>query len=203
MSLRLLQEDVLFYQRFLKGQLFYTGELDGLWGRYTERATREFEQATVHLRDDIGAFDLRSEANIMTLTLTAQREARLFLKRVASLYGIKVKILSGTRTYAQQAQLYEQGRSTPGAIVTHARPGESHHNFGVAWDIGIFDSDGKYLTHDEPYNQVAATGLTDTLEWGGHWTTFVDRPHYGLRTNLTLAEIRTRFEEGATLTAIT
>ncbi|MEO8506247.1 MAG: hypothetical protein ABI593_01300 [Betaproteobacteria bacterium] len=39
---------------------------------------------------------------------------------------------------------YRQGRlGNPGPRVTNARDGQSNHNFGIAWDIGIFTaSDG-------------------------------------------------------------
>jgi len=203
MSLQLMQEDILFFQRFLKGQNFYTAGLDGIWGNYTERASREFEQASLHLREELGEFDVRSEGNIFTLALTLQRECRLFLARVASLRDIKVKVISGTRTYAQQAYIYEQGRGRPGNIVTHAKPGESNHNFGIAWDIAVFDDAGNYLTDNTPYERVAAAGLSAQLEWGGRWTRFPDLPHYELSTVLSLAQIRDRFEQGKSLTQVT
>ena len=34
----------------------------------------------------------------------------------------KVRITQGLRTYAEQAKLYAQGRTTPGLKVTNARP---------------------------------------------------------------------------------
>ncbi|SVE43245.1 uncharacterized protein METZ01_LOCUS496099, partial [marine metagenome] len=39
------------------------------------------------------------------------------------------------RTYAEQDDLYEQGRTEPGKIVTNARGGKSWHNFGLAIDF--------------------------------------------------------------------
>jgi hypothetical protein len=41
----------------------------------------------------------------------------------------------GTRTFAEQAKLYFQGRTTPGPIVTNAPAGSSLHNFGCAVDV--------------------------------------------------------------------
>jgi len=43
-------------------------------------------------------------------------------------------IYCGFRSYEQQAALYSLGRSAPGRIVTKARPGESYHNYGLAFD---------------------------------------------------------------------
>jgi hypothetical protein len=42
------------------------------------------------------------------------------------------------RSFAEQDALYAQGRTKPGKIVTKARGGFSNHNFGVAFDIGVF-----------------------------------------------------------------
>ncbi len=46
----------------------------------------------------------------------------------------------GYRTFPEQAKLYFQGRTTPGAIVTNAGPGLSLHNYGCATD-NIRDGD--------------------------------------------------------------
>lgn len=54
--------------------------------------------------------------------------------------GIFVRITSGLRTLAEQAQDYALGRGPTGVVinaaqvVTHARPGYSAHNFGLAVD---------------------------------------------------------------------
>lgn len=51
---------------------------------------------------------------------------------------------SGLRTYEEQNALYAQGRTAPGNKVTNAKGGFSNHNFGIAFDIGIFEG-AKYL----------------------------------------------------------
>lgn len=57
------------------------------------------------------------------------------LRRELALQGIGVKILEGDRSAERQAELYAQGRSRPGAIVTRARPWESAHQWGLALDV--------------------------------------------------------------------
>ena len=93
--------------------------------------------------------DSRSLANIATLLPAAQDKAHAFLDAIAASNrlpaGWYVSIISGTRTYAEQDVLYQQGRTTPGPIVTNAPPGYSNHNFGIAFDLGIFNADGQYL----------------------------------------------------------
>jgi len=110
--------------------------------------------------------------------------------------GISARIVSGTRTYAEQNALYRKGRyGDPSPIVTRARGGHSNHNFGIAWDIGIFQN-GKYLKSSPLYVRAAALGKTRSIEWGGDWTSFVDKPHYQLATGVSLAAVRSSFEEG-------
>ena len=138
MSARLFPDDVLFFQRLLKSEGLYNKELDGIWGPFTEKASNEFEAQADLLKTEIMEFDFRTERNIRTLALPAQKECRIFMKKVVA-EDIQAKIISGSRTYAEQNRLFRQGRyGNPGPVVTNARGGRSNHNFGIAWDIGIF-----------------------------------------------------------------
>ena len=127
----------------------------------------------------IEAVDPRSEKNIVTLLPEAHPIARALVQKAAQA-GIQIRILCGTRTYAEQEALYAQGRTAPGNKVTNARGGYSNHNFGIAFDIGIFEGT-KYLGESVKYKAVGALGMDLGLEWGGNWKTIVDEPHYQLR----------------------
>jgi peptidoglycan L-alanyl-D-glutamate endopeptidase CwlK len=196
MSDRLFGEDVLFFQRLLKSEGFYRGALDGLWGRISETAATAFDAEYDKLKDGLGTFDRRTEQKISSLSIRAQREAREFMTRALS-QGVNVKIISGTRTYHEQNQLFRQGRfGNPGPVITRARGGQSNHNFGIAWDIGIFSEDGSYSTSESDYDAVAEYAV-GSLVWGGSWRSFKDSPHYQLVTAHTqIAWVRTRFEQG-------
>lgn len=197
MSQPLASEDVLFLQRLLRAEGLYKGKLDGDWGPQTEAAQAAFEDGARQLQTPELSFDTRSEANIHTLCLRAQREARHFLRRVLDA-GMRVRIISGTRSYAEQDRLYQKGRfGNPGPVVTRARGGESNHNFGLAWDIGIFSVDGGYPGPELEYERAAHIGMVSALEWGGDWHGFVDRPHYQLATGVKLTDLRGMFEEGS------
>jgi peptidoglycan L-alanyl-D-glutamate endopeptidase CwlK len=138
-------------------------------------------------------FDSRTEANIATLTPDTQAKARAFMALATGENnplpsGWTVKIIQGTRTYDQQEALYAQGRTTPGDRVTNAPAGYSNHNFGLAFDIGIFDSKGNYIDDDYPqpvvsrnYCALAPLGKGVGLFWGGDWASIDDEPHYELR----------------------
>jgi peptidoglycan L-alanyl-D-glutamate endopeptidase CwlK len=199
MSQTLLKQDVLFYQRLLKCNGFYPYKLDGQWGPKTDAADQEFSRQSQAIAAELGSFDARSESNILTLTPKAQRAARKFLNACHGA-GKDVRILSGTRTYAEQDALYRKGRyGNPEPKVTNAKGGRSNHNFGIAWDIGLFEN-GKYITTDKQYKQLAQLMLPQLpeLEWGGNWRSFPDVPHYQLRANCgdDIAQVRTLFESG-------
>ena len=50
------------------------------------------------------------------------------------------------RTFAEQKELYAQGRTKAGGIITQAKEGFSYHNYGMAIDIVIID--GKSASWD-------------------------------------------------------
>jgi len=201
MSAQLFADDILFYQRLLKAQGLYAGDLDGVWGPQTEAAQTAFETQSAEIATAIGTFDKRSERSLDTLLLKAQRAMRTALKALgndALGAGITVRIISGTRTYAEQNALYKQGRfGNPGPIVTNARGGQSNHNFGIACDIGIFNN-GAYLPESPLYHDAGPIVLAATMgvEWGGNWKSIVDQPHYQLVTGLKIKDVQTRFETG-------
>ena len=150
----------------------------------------------------MGTVDARSEGNIATLQTDVHPYARALVQRAAAV-GITIKIISGTRTYAEQDELYAQGRTKPGKKVTNARGGYSNHNFGIAFDIGVFEGTS-YKGESPKYSAVGMLGEELGLEWGGNWKSFQDQPHYQLRPTWaatlnerdTLTELRRRKDAG-------
>jgi peptidoglycan L-alanyl-D-glutamate endopeptidase CwlK len=151
---------------------------------------------------DIDTVDARSEKVIASLLPEVQSYARALVHKAADA-GVTIKIISGLRTYQEQDALYAQGRTTPGDKVTNAKGGQSNHNFGIAFDIGVFEGN-KYLSDLPKYKTVGILGVDLGLEWGGNWKTITDQPHFQLRPNwakeLTeknmLAELRSRKASG-------
>ena len=80
MSSTLFKEDIVFYQRFLKANGFYPYEIDGKWGNKTNNADIAFTRKSDEIKSHYGAFDARSESNIITLTPKVQILVRKFLK---------------------------------------------------------------------------------------------------------------------------
>jgi peptidoglycan L-alanyl-D-glutamate endopeptidase CwlK len=146
--------------------------------------------------------DSRSEGNIATLHPRVRPYARALIEKAAG-QGITIKVISGMRTYAEQADLYAKGRTAPGPKVTNAPPGYSNHNFGLAFDIGVFE--GSSYRDESPKNKaVGVLGVDLGLEWGGNWKTIQDEPHFQLRPEWAdgmaerdmLAELRSRKDSG-------
>jgi peptidoglycan L-alanyl-D-glutamate endopeptidase CwlK len=206
----LFESDPVFLQRFLASGGYYKADLDGLLGPKSLAALAEFQADSRRMAEELGVFDKRTEEKIATMLPETQRAARKFMAGIASAgltAGLQVRIISGTRTYAEQAALYEQGRSKPGHIVTNARAGQSNHNFGIAWDVGVFNSSGAYIDDliekkkmtsnavDAEYKKVGAYGKTRGLFWGGDWHS-PDYPHFQLLDNDLLASIREKFVGG-------
>lgn len=146
--------------------------------------------------------DDRSEKAIATLLPQVQPYARALVKKAAQ-HGITIKVIAGMRTYDEQNELFTQGRTKPGRIVTNARGGFSNHNFGIAFDVGVFEG-ANYLGESPKYKAVGALGMDLGLDWGGNWKTFMDEPHFQLRPkwagvmkeSVMLAELRARKDSG-------
>lgn len=70
------------------------------------------------------------------------------------------------RTFAEQNIIYAQGRTSPGAIVTDAKAGQSYHNYGLAIDVVLLLD----LNDDKTYETASWDFKTDfdgdkTAEW--------------------------------------
>lgn len=76
----------------------------------------------------------RTLKNIDTLEVRFQRQVRGWLNEMVA-SKITPLIYCGRRTMEEQAALYAKGRTKqPGKIVTKAKPGQSYHNYGLAFD---------------------------------------------------------------------
>jgi len=110
--------------------------------------------------------------------------------------------ISGLRTYVQQEDLYAQGRTKPGNVVTNARGGQSPHNFGIAADLvrdGYMERAGIQPDYrPESYDMIGPLALKHGLVWGGTWR-FKDLPHVqwpGFVTSEQLEPLRKAYEAG-------
>lgn len=106
-------------------------------------------------------------------------------------------ITEGVRTVDRQRELYAQGRTKPGAIVTNADgvTKKSNHQpksdgYGHAVDLYPYAEGSVQVAHPktvEWLTQIAdhiksvARSQGVTVEWGGDWTRLRDYPHFELK----------------------
>lgn len=93
--------------------------------------------------------------------------------------GLRPELVEGYRPQEKQDQLYEQGRTAPGNIVTWTR--KSKHTTGKAVDIAFLDDRGNitYNVDSEWYNIMGKIGNQIGLTWGGNFPQ-KDVPHFQL-----------------------
>lgn len=98
------------------------------------------------------------------------------------LEGITIRVTQGLRSWAEQAKLYDQGRSEPGVVVTNAQPGHSYHQFGLAADVVPLVKDGQadWNPQHPAWQRLVAVGTSLGLESGSLWRSFPDYPHFQL-----------------------
>lgn len=116
-----------------------------------------------------------------------------------------------TRTFAEQDELYAQGRTKPGKKVTNAKGGQSYHNFSLAVDIVLlWDKDGNGTFETAVWDtktdfdgdkisdwmEVVAIFKRYGWEWGGDWK-FVDMPHFQKTFGKSVKQLLENYKRGA------
>lgn len=109
------------------------------------------------------------------------------LLEMAKMAGFTLLVTQGLRTFAEQNELFAQGRSRPGKIVTNAKGGNSFHNFGLAVDF-CFIVNGEASWQDSLYKNIGIWAHLVGLEWGGNWKSIKDFPHVQLTNGLKITD---------------
>jgi len=120
---------------------------------------------------------------------------------------LMVHVFESYRTLERQDDLYAQGRTKAGKIVTRAKAGYSMHNYGLAIDL-VFDGeerDGIQWSWTGDYNNEPLAGekrsdyerVGEILEKHGfYWyarSSFPETPHFQMTFGLTLDQIRSLY----------
>ena len=126
--------------------------------------------------------------NIADLHPCLARGANELIRRMLA-FNYHVGISSTYRDNEKQNELYAQGRTAPGNIVTNAKGGQSIHNYRLAFDI-FQNVKGK------EWNDNAFWALAGKIwremggTWGGDWQGFVDKPHFEFTGGLSLSDLQ-------------
>lgn len=113
------------------------------------------------------------------------------LLRSEGIRYLDLVFIGGWRDPLIQADLYAQGRTKPGKIVTWAKPGESPHNVTIGGKPASMAIDvaprhvlkfEDWLPDDPVWAALGSfVGCYRALEWGGEWENKPDKPHIQLR----------------------
>ena len=100
---------------------------------------------------------------------------------VLRLAGLPI-ITACYRSPERQDEIFEQGRSKPGPVVTYKRGGESNHNKvpTPALDVAFLLVDGAVSWSGLLLFKFARLmkAADARVHWGGDWPGFKDRPHF-------------------------
>lgn len=136
-------------------------------------------------------------SNVADLEPVTRGLCKLLLARWEEGMHPPIRVTQTMRTMDEQLHLYQQGRTlidgewvatARSRIVTKAKPGESAHNYGAAFDVCFIGADPYLHAHEVEHNEpdplwalLGAEGTRIGLVWGGDWNTFKDRPHFERR----------------------
>ncbi len=206
------------------GSKGYKIVVDGSFGPATEKAVKDFQKANGLDSDGIAGpatmaklnpviqtivvegLDSRTQKYFNTLDPKAQKIFLPFIleaKKIAAEMGFDYIAISGNRTPKEQEILYAKGRTSPGAIVTNARPYQSNHQYGIALDFGVFKN-GIYMDEKSPdtaanvHKEISRIINKYGIEWGGVWK-IKDHPHFEIKTGLSLQQKKERLIKSGTV----
>lgn len=90
-------------------------------------------------------------------------------------YNITVQQLNERRKQIGLAPISEKEANT---VVTNAKPWQSFHQYGLAFDCVPLDGGKPNWNNIRVYQQLAKIADTIRLEWAGNWKTFKELPHF-------------------------
>jgi len=101
------------------------------------------------------------------------------ITKVNKATGRDWRISDGRRTMVQQRDIYAQGRTKPGKVVSNAKPGQSAHNFGYAVDLWPLDGNGNFDWNADQklFKVMADIAVSMGLTAGYYFKSFFDMPH--------------------------
>jgi len=93
--------------------------------------------------------------------------------------GIDLIVTCTYRTPEEQGVLYAQGRTAPGSIVTHAKAGQSMHQYRLAYDcVPVVNGKALWDASSPIWAKVGALGKAQGMEWGHDWVKFKECAHF-------------------------
>jgi peptidoglycan L-alanyl-D-glutamate endopeptidase CwlK len=156
--------------------------------------------------------DQISEDRIKLLHPSIRTEVTELIDKIeaAMPVSMKIRVVQGLRTIEEQNNLYAQGRTIPGPVVTKARGGKSYHNYGLAIDFCImYDKDNNgsfeslswdiFYDHDKngkrDWLQVVDVFKQMGYKYGGDWISIKDYPHLEKSFGYTVSQLFEKYRK--------
>lgn len=118
------------------------------------------------------------EQAVLSMHPTVQKRFRAFLRAVEK-SGLRVKVWSAHRGWADSYRIWQ----TNPQVQACCQPGQDYHFFGLAIDIGIYNSAGQLLGNSSSRSAWEATGIREIarkygLQWGIDFSGYFDPVHF-------------------------
>lgn len=112
--------------------------------------------------------------------------------------NVKIIVVQGYRSIAESTKIYNQGRTTPGEIVTYALPGHSWHNYAMAFDFAMVTNGKDDYTVGPLWMKVVAIMKKHGWTWGGDFPPVngkseTDNPHFEKKLGYTTNQMMYKF----------
>jgi peptidoglycan L-alanyl-D-glutamate endopeptidase CwlK len=115
--------------------------------------------------------------------------------------GVHPVIDQTYRSFADSDKIYQQGRTTPGQIVSNAKAGQSWHNYALALDFHLVINGKDSWNVDDNWMKVVNIFKTYGFTWGGDFAgSFKDYPHLENKCGLTLSQAQNEYNSGNFIT---
>lgn len=114
--------------------------------------------------------DAASEARLALIEPTLAGIVRSLADQLLRDKSITIRIDQALRSWQEQDDLYAEGRTAPGRVVTNAPGGYSWHEFGLAVDFVVMDGGSCVWDLDDPRwvavrDAAEAVGLVSGSRW--------------------------------------
>jgi peptidoglycan L-alanyl-D-glutamate endopeptidase CwlK len=109
--------------------------------------------------------------------------------------GVHPVITETSRSFKRSDDLYAQGRTKSGSIVTNAKGGDSLHNYDLAIDFANEVNGTINWKVDAEWMKVVNIFKKHGWKWGGDFKSIKDYPHLENTNGLTLSQIKQKYKQ--------
>ena len=132
--------------------------------------TREKVQGFLHIANQNGI-----DVLIYCTYRSPEEQEVLYLQGRLEKFGITLEQLNQKR---KEFGLYPLSKKEANRIVTNAKPWQSFHQYGFAFDCVPLQGGKPDWSNIEAYKTLEKIGKQVGLEWAGEWRKFKEMPHF-------------------------